>query len=196
MGILYRKWRWKFRYWLWWRKYWNWNISTSPGIQGSPETDRSELIWRFIFLLASARSEINFFVDPEPIGFSPWISEQAYISFDGNLLNDFNQLTDNDLETSLGKIKSSNSLNEYMTKINFCYSENDELIQIHTNDSIASEILLRLVSKIICRKINLSDIFSCSWQVWHICDPFDSVVAFGYLITIIRKLSNHQYNLH
>merc|ERR1712003_468198 len=54
-----------------------------------------------------------------------------------------NQLTDNDLETSLGKIKSSNSLNEYMTKINFCYSENDELIQIHTNDSIASEILLR-----------------------------------------------------
>ena len=105
---------------------------------------------------------IKFFVDPEPIGFSPWISEKAYISFDGNLLNDFNQLTDNDLETSLGKIKSSNSLNEYMTKINFCYSENDELIQIHTNDSIASEILLRLVSKIICRKINLSDIFSCS----------------------------------
>ena len=121
------------------------------------------------FLLASARSEIKIFVDPEPIGFSPWISEQAYISFDGNLLNDFNQLTDNDLETSLGKIKSSNSLNEYMTKINFCYSENDELIQIHTNDSIASEILLRLVSKIICRKINLSDIF-------RVRDKFDMFV--------------------
>ena len=85
---------------------------------------------------------------PGPIGFSPWIPEQAYISFDGNLLNDFNQLTDNDLETSLGKIKSSNSLNEYMTKIDFCYSESDELIQIYTNDSIDSEILLRLVYEI------------------------------------------------
>ena len=76
------------------------------------------------------------------------ISQQAYIPFDGNLLNDFNQLSDNDLESSLGKIKSSNSLNEYMSKIDFCYSENDELIQIHRNDSITSEILLRLVSKI------------------------------------------------
>ena len=74
------------------------------------------------------------------------ISRQAFISFDGDLLNDFNQLTDNDLETSLGKIKTSNSLNEYMTKIDFCYSENDELI--YTNDTVASEILLRLVYEI------------------------------------------------
>ena len=78
------------------------------------------------------------------------ISQEAYIPFDGDLLNDFNQLTDNDLETILGKIKSSNSLNEYMSKIDFCYSENDELIQIYANDSIASEILLRLVSEIAC----------------------------------------------
>ena len=35
-----------------------------------------------------------------------------------------------------------------MSKIDFCYSENDELIQIYTNDSIASEILLRLVYEI------------------------------------------------
>ena len=96
------------------------------------------------------------------------ISQQAYIPFDGDLLNDFNQLSDNDLETSLGKIKSSNSLNEYMSKIDFCYSENDELIQVelHANDSIATEILLRLVSKITSGKIDLGDGFSCWRPIW------------------------------
>ena len=67
------------------------------------------------------------------------------------------------METSLGKIKSSNSLNEYMSKIDFCYSENDELIKVelHANDSIATEILLRLVYKITRGKIDLGDGFSC-----------------------------------
>ena len=51
------------------------------------------------------------------------ISQQAYIPFDGDLLNDFNQLSDNDLETSLGKIKSPNSLNHHMAITALEYGE-------------------------------------------------------------------------
>ena len=55
------------------------------------------------------------------------------MSLDGDILKDFNQLSDIDLEASLGKIRTSNSLNEYMSKIDFCYFENDELIQMYSN---------------------------------------------------------------
>ena len=34
---------------------------------------------------------------------------------------------------------------QYMSKIDFCYFENDELIQMYSNDSAASEMLLRSV---------------------------------------------------
>ena len=79
--------------------------------------------------------------------------KQTTISLDGDLLKDFNQLSDIDLEASLGKIKTSNSLNEYMSKIDLCYFENDELIQVYSNvisntpyaNSAASEMLLRPV---------------------------------------------------
>ena len=67
------------------------------------------------------------------------------MSLDGDLLKDFNQLSDIDLEASLGKIRTSNSLNEYMSKIDFCYFENDEVIQMYSNDSVASDMLLRQV---------------------------------------------------
>ena len=67
------------------------------------------------------------------------------MSLDGDLLKDFNQLSDIDLEASLGTIRTSNSLNEYMSKIDFCYFENDELIQMYSNGSVASKMLLRLV---------------------------------------------------
>ena len=73
------------------------------------------------------------------------VDQQTTLSLDGDLLKDFNQLSDIDLEASLGKIRTSNSLNEYMSKIDFCYFENDELIQMYSNDSVASEMLLRRV---------------------------------------------------
>ena len=42
--------------------------------------------------------------------------QQTVMPLDGDLLKDFNQLSDIDLEASLGKIRTSNSLNEYMSK--------------------------------------------------------------------------------
>ena len=75
--------------------------------------------------------------------------QQTTISLDGDLLKDFNQLSDIDLEASLGKIRTSNSLNEYMSKIDLCYFKNDELIQMYSNkNSATSVMLLRLVFKI------------------------------------------------
>ena len=75
--------------------------------------------------------------------------EETIIPLDGDILKDFNQLTDNDLETNLGRIKTSNSLNEYMSKIDFCYFEEDELIQMYLNDSATFDMLLRSVLEII-----------------------------------------------
>ena len=69
------------------------------------------------------------------------------MSLDGDILKDFNQLSDIDLEASLGKIRTSNSLNEYMSKIDFCYFENDELIQMYSNETAVSAMLLRQISQ-------------------------------------------------
>ena len=75
--------------------------------------------------------------------------QQTTISLDGDLLKDFNQLSDIDLEASLGKIRTSNSLNEYMSKLDLCYFKNDELIKMYSNkNSATSVMLLRLVFKI------------------------------------------------
>ena len=75
--------------------------------------------------------------------------QQTTISLDGDLLKNFNQLSDIDLEASLGKIRTSNSLNEYMSKLDLCYFKNDELIQMYSNkNSATSVMLLRLVFKI------------------------------------------------
>ena len=38
--------------------------------------------------------------------------QETVMPLDGNLLKDFNQLSDIDLEASLGKIRTSNSLNQ------------------------------------------------------------------------------------
>ena len=73
------------------------------------------------------------------------VEQQTAMSLDGDILKDFNQLSDIDLEASLGKIRTSNSLNEYMSKIDFCYFENDELIQMYSNETAVSTMLLRQI---------------------------------------------------
>ena len=58
-------------------------------------------------------------------------------------MQDFNQLTDIDLENSLGDLKASNSLNGYMTKIELCFFEDDELLSVKTARNTSTEILFR-----------------------------------------------------
>ena len=67
--------------------------------------------------------------------------KEVIVPLEGDILRNFNQLSDNDLELSLGRIKTSNSLNEYMSKIDLCHFENGE----RKNVSATSEMLLRQV---------------------------------------------------
>ena len=73
--------------------------------------------------------------------------QKVIVPLEGDILRNFNQLSDNDLELSLGSVRTANSLNEYMSKIDLCHFEDDE----RKNVSATSEMLLRQVFSILCR---------------------------------------------
>ena len=57
------------------------------------------------------------------------ISNTIQLEDDIDLMKNFNQFSDVELEVYFGKMKPSASLNEYMSKINFCQLQETEIVE-------------------------------------------------------------------